>query len=86
MISGQLPNADEHSSCRIVGKILRQLNRSCDRSSRAIKFLDEKSDTLGLAVPGMPAESPGMEMGGTPVACDVLAFKKDGSRVVFARH
>ena len=51
-----------------------------------IKFLNEKPDALGLAVPGMPAESPGMEAGGTPVAYDVLTFKKEGSRFVYAKH
>ena len=43
-----------------------------------IKFLNEKPDALGLAVPGMPAESPGMEMGGTADKYDVLLFNKDG--------
>ena len=51
-----------------------------------IKFLNEKPDALGLAVPGMPAESPGMELGGTPVAYDVLVFKRDGSSMVYAKH
>ena len=51
-----------------------------------IKFLNEKPDALGLAVPGMPAESPGMELGGTPVAYDVLVFKRDGSSMVYAKY
>ena len=51
-----------------------------------IKFLNEKPDALGLAVPGMPAESPGMEMGGTPVAYDVLVFKRNGNSIVYAKH
>ena len=51
-----------------------------------IKFLNEKPDALGLAVPGMPAESPGMEAGGTPVAYDVLVFKRDGSSMVYSKH
>ena len=33
-----------------------------------IKFLNKKSDPLGLAVPGMPAELPGMEAGAIPAA------------------
>ena len=49
------------------------------------RLLAEKPDVVGLAVPGMPAGSPGME-GGTPVAYDVMAFQADGSSVVFASH
>ena len=48
-----------------------------------IKFLNEKPDALGLAVPGMPAESPGMEMGGTADKYDVLLFIKDGTSLIY---
>lgn len=48
------------------------------------EFLAEAPDVVGLAVPGMPIGSPGME--GTPFEpYDVIAFGKDGSRLVF-RH
>ena len=50
------------------------------------KFLNEKPDALGLAVPGMPAESPGMEAGGTAKKYDVLLFTKDGKSSIFASH
>jgi hypothetical protein len=41
----------------------------------------------GLAVPGMPMGSPGMEAGGGPVqAYKVFAFGSDGRRFVFAGH
>ena len=49
-----------------------------------IKFLNEKPDALGLAVPGMPAESPGMEAGGTADKYDVLLFTKDGKSSIYA--
>ena len=49
------------------------------------RLLAEKPDVVGLAVPGMPVGSPGME-GGNPVAYDVMAFQADGSAVVFASH
>jgi hypothetical protein len=39
------------------------------------RLLAEKPDALGLAVPGMPIGSPGME-GGTPAVYDVLLFGK----------
>ncbi len=42
-------------------------------------LLDTRPDALGLAVPGMPAGSPGME-GGTPAAYDVMLFAADGQR------
>jgi hypothetical protein len=42
--------------------------------------------TLGLAVPGMPVGSPGMEMGDHGVAYDVVAFGPAGSTHVFAKH
>ena len=42
--------------------------------------------TLGLAVPGMPVGSPGMEMGDRAVAYDVVAFGPAGSTHVFAKH
>ena len=51
-----------------------------------IKFLNEKLNALGLAVPGMPAESPGMEAGGTADKYDVLLFTKDGKSSIYASH
>jgi hypothetical protein len=41
---------------------------------------------LGLAVPDMPAGSPGMEMPGRRDRYDVLAFSANGKTSVFARH
>ena len=51
-----------------------------------IAFLAAKTDALGLAVPGMPMGSPGMETGGQAEAYDVMMIGRDGSRSVFARH
>ena len=42
------------------------------------RLLAEKPQAIGLAVPGMPAGSPGM--GGEPEAFDVVLFTKDGQR------
>ena len=47
-------------------------------------FLDEAPALAGLAVPGMPIGSPGME-GPNPRPYDVIAFDEDGNRGVFAR-
>lgn len=51
-----------------------------------VRFLTEKPDVLGLAVPGMPMGSPGMEMGESKEPYEVLAFKKDGSWNLYASH
>jgi len=51
------------------------------------RMLGEKTAIAGLAVPGMPVGSPGMEVPGVnPQAYDVLAFGKDGKSRVFASH
>jgi len=39
-----------------------------------IRFLEEKPEVAGLAVPGMPVGSDGMEMGGRVDPYDVIAF------------
>jgi hypothetical protein len=44
------------------------------------------SKTLGIAVAGMPAGSPGMEMSGRADRYDVVAFAPGGTTRVFARH
>ncbi len=48
------------------------------------RLLRERPDIKGLAVPGMPMGSPGME-GPNPEAYDVIAFTEDGRRSVFQR-
>ena len=50
------------------------------------RFLAEKQNARGLAVPGMPAESHGMENGGPPDAFTVFLFKSDGSKIAYAEH
>ena len=51
------------------------------------RLLDEQPDVLGLAVPGMPIGSPGMEVPNMkPQRYDVLTFDKQGQLKVFASH
>jgi len=50
------------------------------------RLLREKPDVTGLAVPGMPVGSPGMEQGFRVDPYDVLAFTTDGRTQVFARY
>ena len=50
------------------------------------RLLKEKPKVLGLAAPGMPAGSPGMEMGAQKEPYDVLTFDAAGKTTVFARR
>jgi hypothetical protein len=50
------------------------------------RMLAEKPKIAGIAVAGMPAGSPGMEVPGRKDAYQVIAFGRDGSTSVFARH
>ena len=48
------------------------------------RLLTERPAILGLAVPGMPLGSPGMEIEGEPAEpYEVIAFAADGTRSVF---
>ena len=49
------------------------------------RLLAERPEAGGLAVPGMPVGSPGMEQGDTVEPYDVLLID-DGQTSVFARH
>jgi hypothetical protein len=49
------------------------------------RLLKERPDIIGIAVPGMPSGSPGMENGLTE-KYEVIAIGKDGSRKVWATH
>lgn len=51
-----------------------------------LKVLRERPKIAGLAVPGMPAGSPGMEMGGRKDPFDVVAFTKDGRTSTYAKR
>ena len=50
------------------------------------RLLSEKPTIAGLAVGGMPVGSPGMEVGSRKDPYDVVAFSRDGSTRVFAKH
>jgi hypothetical protein len=50
------------------------------------RFLAERPRALGLAVPGMPVGSPGMEMGPRKDPYDVLLFDKAGKTRVYAKR
>lgn len=51
------------------------------------KLVASKAKVAGLAVPGMPVGSPGMEMpGADPDKYDVVSYTPAGKRGVFASH
>ena len=49
------------------------------------RLLKEKPNVAGLAAPGMPLGSPGME-GSRAEPYSVMSFTKDGAIAVFAKH
>jgi hypothetical protein len=50
------------------------------------RMLDEKPKIAGIGVAGMPAGSPGMETGKIVEKYNVIAFTREGTTYVFARH
>ncbi len=50
------------------------------------RLLKERPQAGGLAVPGMPAGSPGMEVPGQKESYDVVVFGPSGQTQVFERH
>ena len=50
------------------------------------RFLRERPKSLGLAVPGMPMGSPGMDIGGRKERYDVLLFDKAGKTRIYAQR
>lgn len=73
-----------HQSCHtaVVGDYVVEGHVPADVVRR---MLEEQPDIAGLAVPGMPIGSPGMEVpDGTTQAYDVIAFTDDGEQSVYA--
>ncbi len=50
------------------------------------RFLKQKPNVAGLAVPGMPLGTPGMESGDRKQAFDILAFDDNGQVEVFKHY
>ena len=50
------------------------------------RLLSDSPDAVGLAVPGMPMGSPGMDFGGDSEAFDVLLVRRDGTTTVFSSY
>ena len=50
------------------------------------RLLKEKPAITGLAVPGMPASSPGMDVPGNTDPYQVIAFSENGKKSVYSEH
>ena len=50
------------------------------------RLLKEKPAISGLAVPGMPASSPGMNVPGNSDPYQVIAFTKEGEKMVYNQY
>jgi hypothetical protein len=76
--------APQHQSCHtaVVGNYTIEGHVPADL---IMKLVNEKPDIAGLAVPGMPMGSPGME-GATKESYDVLTFDRAGRTTVYAQR
>lgn len=50
------------------------------------RMLRERPPIVGIAVPGMPIGSPGMEFGGQKSSYNIIAFDKNGKTSVYERR
>ena len=75
---------DEDVSCHTakIGNYVVEGHVPADDIKRMLK---EKPAIAGIAAPGMPQGSPGMEQG-SKEPYDVVAFTKDGKTTVYAKH
>ncbi|HSM09122.1 MAG TPA: DUF411 domain-containing protein [Gemmatimonadota bacterium] len=83
-IKAELGVGLSHQSCHtaVVGDYVVEGHVPADLVRR---MLEEQPEIAGLAVPGMPRGSPGMEMpDGSRDAYDVIAFTDDGEQRVYA--
>ena len=51
-----------------------------------MNLLKSKPKIVGIAVPGMPSGTPGMEMGGRKDAYDVMSFDKENHYEIFHHY
>jgi hypothetical protein len=80
----QVPDALRACHTAVVGDYVVEGHVPADLIQRLLR---ERPAVLGLAVPGMPVGSPGMEAPGrAPERYDVLTFDRTGRTTVFARR
>ncbi len=76
---------DEGTSCH-TAKVGNYIIEGHVPASDVQRMLKEKPAIAGIAAPGMPVGSPGMEMGGRTEKYNVASFTKDGATKVFSTH
>ena len=76
---------DEGTSCH-TAKVGSYIVEGHVPAADVQRMLKEKPAIAGIAAPGMPVGSPGMEVGGRKDPYTVIAFTKDGKSSVFAKH
>ncbi len=83
-VKAQMGVRPQYASCHtgIIGKYIVEGHVPADLVK---KMLKEQPVALGLAVPGMPVGSPGMEQG-PPEHYDVMLLARDGSAKVYAKR
>ncbi|MBK5933490.1 hypothetical protein C8N32_10739 [Rhodovulum imhoffii] len=80
--SGVTPSLASCHTARIAGYVIEGHVPAQDIR----RLLETRPEAIGLAVPQMPLGSPGMEMGDSRDAFDVLLIRADGSSEVFASY
>jgi hypothetical protein len=79
-----VPAALESCHTAVVGGYVIEGHVPADAVARLLK--ERPADIAGLAVPGMPIGSPGMEQPGFEQPYNVIAFHKDGRQSVYERR
>jgi hypothetical protein len=76
---------DEGTSCH-TAKVGSYIVEGHVPAADVHRMLKEKPAIAGIAAPGMPLGSPGMEQGDRKEPYNVIAFTKDGKATVYAKH
>src|SRR5688500_17512002 len=82
----QASRAPADPRCRHTAFVNRSVSEGHVPIEDIKRLLAEKPEIEGLAVGGLPIGSPGMEVGNRKEAYDVVAFTRDGTTRVFAKH
>jgi len=78
-----VPEAARSCHTAKVGKYLVEGHVPADL---IVKMLTERPNIAGIAAPGMPVGSPGMERGDAKPPYDIVSFTKDGKTEVYAKR
>ncbi|AKJ31313.1 DUF411 domain-containing protein [Caldimonas brevitalea] len=76
---------DTYGSCH-TGRVGGYVLEGHVPAREIVRLLKEKPAAVGLAVPGMPVGSPGMEVGARKDPYDVLLVTRDGKARVYQKY